>query len=133
MYAQDPGSIPSQCADTVTAVTITPHPNVTAFDPGFRAPRAWRASLGLQHRILGTYTVSADASFARGGSQYGFRDLNLVATPRVTRPDEANPPVYVPADSIVSTPRALRSTDPRVHPEVGQGVVSGSDPPSGTA
>ncbi len=132
MYAQDPGSIPSQCADTVTAVTITPHPNVTAFDPGFRAPRAWRASLGVQHRILGTYTVSADASYARGVSQYGFRDLNLITTARFTVPDEANRPVYVPAGAIVPTTGALGSTDSRVDPEFGQVVMIGSDLQSDT-
>jgi hypothetical protein len=131
-YAQDPGGIPSQCADTVTAVTITPHPNVTAFDPGFGAPRAWRASLGLQHRLLGTYTLSADASYARGVSQYGFRDLNLVPTPRFTVPDEASRPVYVPADSIVSTTGTLSSTDSRLHPEFGQVVMIGSDLQSDT-
>src|SRR5439155_979798 len=53
-YLQDPSSIPSQCTDSVDAVTITPHPNVTVFDPGFVAPRAWRASLGVQRRIWGT-------------------------------------------------------------------------------
>jgi hypothetical protein len=127
LYAQDPSSIPSQCADTTAAAMITPHPNVTAFDPGFGAPRAWRASLGLQHRILGTYTVSLDASYARGVSQYGFRDLNLVTAPRFTVPDEANRPVYVPADSILPATGALSSTASRVHAEFGHVLVIGSD------
>src|SRR5205823_9380116 len=106
--AQDPATSPAQCVDTATTVTITPHPNATVFDPGYAAPHAWRASLGVQRRVRGTYTVSADASYARGRSQYGFRDLTLVATPRLTLPDEANRPVYVPADSIVPTTRAPR-------------------------
>src|SRR5712691_6954654 len=55
-YVQDPATIPSQCVDTATAVTISPHPNATVFDPGYAAPRAWRASLGLQRRVFGTYT-----------------------------------------------------------------------------
>src|SRR5207302_1337926 len=50
-YAQDPATIPSQCVDTATAVTITPHPNATVFDPGYTAPHAWRASLGVQQRV----------------------------------------------------------------------------------
>src|SRR5438309_4185060 len=57
-YAQDLATIPSQCVDTATAVTITPHPNATVFDPGYGAPHAWRASLGVQRRVPGTYTVS---------------------------------------------------------------------------
>src|SRR5439155_304274 len=108
-YAQNPLSIPSQCVDTATAVTISPRPNATVFDPGYIAPRAWRASLGLQQQLAGTYTLTVDASYARGVHQYGFRDLNLVATPRFTLPDEAGRPVYVPADSIVSATGALNS------------------------
>src|SRR5204863_123476 len=68
-YAQDPATIPAQCVDTATTVTITPHPNATVFDPGYAAPHAWRASLGVQRRVRGTYTVSVDASYARGRSE----------------------------------------------------------------
>jgi len=131
-YLQDPAAIPSQCTDTANAVTITPHPNVTAFDPAFAAPRAWRASLGVQRRILGTYTVSLDASYARGMSQYGFRDLNLVTTPAFTLANEGNRPVYVPADSIIPGTGALSSTDARRYPQVGQVLVVGSDLQSDT-
>ncbi len=126
-YAQDPATIPAQCVDTATTVTITPHPNVTAFDPAYAAPHAWRASLGVQRRVRGTYTVSVDASYARGRSQYGFRDLNLVAAPRFTLPDEANRPVYVPADSIVPTTGALSLQQSRVDPRFGQVIAIGSD------
>src|SRR5207245_8337883 len=42
-YAQDPSTIPSQCVDTATTVTITPRPNVTVFAPDYAAPRARRA------------------------------------------------------------------------------------------
>jgi len=131
-YLQDPSSIPSQCTDSVDAVTITPHPNVTVFDPGFVAPRAWRASLGVQRRIWGTYTVSLDASYARGMSQYGFRDLNLVTTPAFTLTNEGNRPVYVPADSIIPTTGALSSVDSRRYPQFGQVLVIGSDLQSDT-
>ena len=126
-YAQDPATIPSQCVDTATAVTITPHPNATVFDPGYTAPHAWRASLGVQQRVRGTYTVSVDASYARGRSQYGFRDLNLVGTPRFTLPDEANRPVYVPADSIIPASGALSSQQSRVDARFGQVIAIGSD------
>jgi len=126
-YAQDLATIPSQCVDTATAVTITPHPNATVFDPGYTAPHAWRASLGVQQRVRGTYTVSVDASYARGRSQYGFRDLNLVGTPRFTLPDEANRPVYVPADSIIPASGALSSQQSRVDPRFGQVIAIGSD------
>ena len=132
LYMQDPAAIPTQCTDSASAVTITPQPNVTVFDPGFTAPRAWRGSLGVQRRIHGTYTVSLDASYARGMSQYGFRDVNLVSTPAFTLADERNRPVYVPADSIVATTGALSSVDSRLHPAFGQVLVIGSDLQSDT-
>src|SRR5207244_10877956 len=100
-YAQDPSTISSQCTGAA-AVTVAPHPNVTAFAPDFGAPRARRASLALLHRFgSSNYWVTLEGSYARGVSQYGFRDLNLVATPRFTLDDEAGRPVDVPADSIV--------------------------------
>src|SRR3989442_1531918 len=126
-YAQDPATIPSRCVDTASAVTISPRPNATVFDPGYAAPRAWRASLGLQQQLPGAYTVTVDASYSRGVQQYGFRDLNLVATPQFTLPDEGGRPVYVPADSIVPTTGALTSLDSRAHPQFGQVIAIGSD------
>ena len=127
VYTQDPSTIPGRCADTSSTVTITPHPNVTAFAPDYAAPHAWRASLGVQRRLFHAFTVSLDASYARGTSQYGFRDVNLVATPRFTLPDEGGRPVYVPADSIVPATGALGFTASRVHSEFGQVLVIGSD------
>jgi len=126
-YAQDPATIPSRCVDTASAVTISPRPNATVFDPGYAAPRAWRASLGLQQQLPGAYTLTVDASYSRGVQQYGFRDLNLVATPQFTLSDEGGRPVYVPADSIVPTTGALTSLDSRAHPQFGQVIAIGSD------
>ena len=131
-YLQDPATIPSQCVDTVTAVTITPRPNVVVFDPAFGAPRAWRGSLGVQRRIHDTYTVSVDASYARGVSQYGFRDLNLDTVPAFTLPAESNRPVYVPAASIVPATGALSSAASRLNTGFGQVLEINSDLQSDT-
>src|SRR5205823_11955323 len=65
--------------------------------------------------------------YARGVSQYGFRDLNLVSAPRFTLPDEADRPVYVPADSIVPTSGALSVLNSRVNPQFGQVLAISSD------
>ncbi|HTC24050.1 MAG TPA: TonB-dependent receptor, partial [Gemmatimonadales bacterium] len=119
-YLQDPSAIPGDCTDTVTTVAVTPHPNVTVLDPGFSAPRAWRASLGIQRPILGTFSLSVDASWARGVSQYGFRDLNLATAPAFTLAAEGNRPVYVPASAIVPTTGALSPENARIDPAFGQ-------------
>src|SRR5207253_8849731 len=108
------------CADRGGSVAPSPHRNVTAFARDYAPRHAWRAALGVQRRLLHAFTVSLDASYARGSSQYGFRDLNLVATPRFTLPDEAARPVYVPVDSIVPATGALSVTASRVHPEYGE-------------
>ncbi len=133
LYGQDPSTIPTQCTDTATAVTLTATPSVTAFAPGFAAPRARRASLSLLHRFgSSNYWVTLEGNYARGVSQYGFRDLNLVATPRFTLPDEADRPVYVPVDSIVPTTGAVSSVGSRIHPEFGNVLLVGSDLQSDT-
>src|SRR5881296_3028292 len=121
-----------QRAVTGSSVAISPHPNVTAFARDYAPPHAWRASLGVQRRLLHAFTVSLDASYARGSSQYGFRDLNLVAAPHFTLTDEAARPVYVPVDSIVPATGALGVTASRVHPEFGEVLVIGSDLQSDT-
>jgi len=126
-YVQNAAAIPTECVDTVTTVAITPSPNVTVFDPGFTAPRAWRASLGLQRPVLGTFSVSVDASYARGVSQYGFRDLNLAATPAFTLPAEGGRPVYVPVGAVVPATGALSMANSRVDPQFGQVLEIESD------
>ena len=119
-YLADPASIPSQCQDAVTTVAITPSPNAAVFDPGFTAPRAWRGSLGIQRRLLGTLMASLDATYARGVSQYGFRDLNLAPAPGFTLPAEGNRPVYVAVADVVPATGALSSVDSRLDARFGE-------------
>jgi hypothetical protein len=131
-YAQDPSTAPTQCTDSAGGVTITAHPDVTVFAPDFTAPRARRASLGLVQRLHGNYWVTLEGSYARGVSQYGFRDVNLNPTPRFSLPDEAGRPVYVAADSIVPASGAVSSNGSRLHPEFGKVLVIRSDLQSDT-
>ncbi len=126
-YAADPGTIPDACTGGVSGVTLTPNPNVALFAPGFTAPRAWRASLGLQKNLTQILRFSVDAGYTRGTSQYGFRDLNLVATPAFTVPDEGGRPVYVPAGTIDPARGAVPFTASRVDTALGQVIEVGSD------
>ena len=125
-YEANPAAIPSRCADSTSGAAAAPRPGVTTFDPRFTAPHAWRASLGVMRRV-GAFSLTVDASYARGKSQYGFRDLNLTGTARFTLPDEANRPVYVPADSIVPSTGAVSLTASRAHPEFGRVLLIRSD------
>ncbi len=99
-YVSDPGWIPTECTGPAAPERIA-RPNVTVFDPGFGAPRAWRGSLGVSRRLLDQrVNVSLDASFARGVSQMGTTDLNLVPTPGFTLAEEGNRPVFVSPAAI---------------------------------
>ena len=100
-YAADPSTIPTSCASAVPDAPTTALPSVAAFNPNFGSPRAWRASLGVQRRILDRFGLSLDASYARGVNLYGFQDVNLVTQPSFTLANEGNRPVYVPAATIV--------------------------------
>jgi Carboxypeptidase regulatory-like domain len=126
-YAADPGAIPDACTGGVSGLTSTPNPNVALFAPGFTAPRAWRASLGLQKNLTQILRLSVDAGYTRGTSQYGFRDLNLVATPAFTVGDEGGRPVYVPAGTIDAATGAVPFTASRVDTALGQVIEVGSD------
>ncbi len=97
-YIQDPASIPTACLGGGSDQLPTRSPQVTVFDPSFGAPRAWRASLGAQHRT-GMWTVGLDFSFARGVSQSGYTDRNL-GNQQFTLAAEGDRPVFVPAGLI---------------------------------
>src|SRR5207302_936529 len=130
-YEASPAAIPAHCADSTNGAPAAARPDVSTFDPRFTAPHAWRASLGVMRR-LGDFSVTVDASYARGKSQYGFRDLNLVGAPGFTLSNEADRPVYVPADSIVPSTGAVSLTASRAHPEFGRVMLIRSDLESDT-
>jgi len=105
-YLADPSTIPSTC-NGGTPVFANQRRNVTVFDPDFEAPRAWRASLGLNRRFWDRYSFSVDAGYARGVAQTSANDLNLDTVPEFTLRNEGNRPVYAPANAIVPTTGAV--------------------------
>ena len=126
-YAQDPSAIPTDCASATPIAPSTALPNVAAFNPNFGAPRAWRASLGVQRRILDRFGVSLDASYARGVSLYGFQDVNLASQPSFTLASENDRPVYVPTSSIVPGTGAVDFSQSRAVPSLGHVIEIGSN------
>ena len=124
-YAADPASIPAGCLPGGPAVSTTA-PNALIFGHGFKAPRAWRASLGVQRSVTQRIRVSLDGSYARGVSQTGFADLNLDDTPRFALSSEGNRPVFVDAGQIDPATGALGFTSSRVDPAFGQVIEANS-------
>ncbi len=121
-YLADPSTIPTQCplVPSPGLPVRDPVPNVTVFDPDFGAPRAWRASLGASRRLLDSrVNISLDASYARGVSQTGSTDLNLVAEPRFRLASEGNRPVFVDVTAINTQTGAIALSSSRVTPSFG--------------
>jgi hypothetical protein len=128
IWSGDEAGIPTTCAGgTLNAPPITARPNVTVFDQNFGAPRAWRGSLGAQRRIFDRMQLSVDANYARGVNQYGFRDLNLDATPRFALGAEGGRPVFASPGAIVPTTGAVSILSSRVAPQFGQVIAVGSN------
>ena len=120
-YLSDPSTIPATC-NGGTPIFANARRNVTIFDPGFEAPRAWRGSLGMTRRFWDRYTFSVDAGYARGVAQTGQTDLNLDTVPKFTLANEKNRPVYAPVGAIVPTTGAVSVFGSRLYPQFG--VVS---------
>ncbi|HJP59670.1 MAG TPA: carboxypeptidase regulatory-like domain-containing protein [Gemmatimonadaceae bacterium] len=117
-YMSDPSTIPMTCNGGVS-IFANQRRNVTVFDPAFSAPRAWRASLGLNRRFWDRYSFSIDAGYALGLSQTGQTDINLDTSPKFTLADENNRPVYAPANTIIPATGAVPILASRLHPEFG--------------
>jgi hypothetical protein len=126
-YFLNPAAIPERCADGGNLFVPTGVPSVTLFDRDFQAPRAWRASLGAQRRFFERYNLTVDLSYSRGVAQTGYRDLNLVDSPRFTIDAEGGRPVYVPAATIVPGSGVTNLLGSRKHPEFSQVLNVGSD------
>src|SRR3954470_17487244 len=117
-YLADASTIPSTC-NGGSPIFANQRRNVTVFDPGFQAPRAWRASLGLNRRFWERYSFSIDAAYARGVAQSSSIDMNLDTVAKFTLANESNRPVYAPATAIVPTTGAVSVLGSRLYPQFG--------------
>ncbi len=120
-FITDPSAVPAICNGS-SQVFGNERRNITVFSSDFAAPRAWRGSLGISRRFAERYSISLDASFARGVSQTSARDLNLDTSPKFTLLAEGGRPVYAPVASIVPATGAISLTGSRIAPRFG--VVS---------
>lgn len=117
-YRQDPSAIPTSCVSG-GGPGFTTARNVTVFGSDFGAPRAWRASLGLQKTLAGLIRFSVDGNYSHGVNQTGYRELNLRSVPAFTLASEANRPVYTPAAEIFPLTGAVGFTGSRADSSFG--------------
>jgi len=131
MFRQDTSAIPATC--TGPPARIDPSaPAAAVFAPDYGAPKAWRASLGVQRNLTALLRVSVGFNYARGVDQYGFKDLNLRTDGGFTLPGEANRPVFVDPALIVPETGAITSRASRVDSSYAQVLEIGSDLASDT-
>jgi len=117
-YLADPSTIPTSCNGGIP-IFANQRRNVTVFDPNFEAPRAWRASFGLNRRFWDRYSFSLDAGYARGIAQTSTIDINLDTVAKFTLSNEGNRPVYAPANAIVPASGAVSTLGSRLYPQFG--------------
>lgn len=128
LYAANPASIPTVCADGGGGSTpfSNQRPNVTTFDPDFGAPRSWRASLGVQRRMFERLNVNLNLSYALGVGLYGVRDLNFDPTPRFSLASEGGRPVFVDPAVIVPGTGVVNNLGSRIEDTYGSVFAVGS-------
>lgn len=98
LYAQDPSSIPTQCA-TGGGLLAESAPSVTLIDPKFDVPHSWRASLDWATSTH-NWIVRLGALASYDLSQPGVIDANFAGQRQMTLASEGGRPVFVPAASI---------------------------------
>jgi len=130
-FIADRANVPENCTGASQQLGNTRR-NVTVFGEDFGAPRAWRASLGLNRRFAERYNLSLEGSFALGVSQTGAADLNLNTIPRFAIASEGGRPVYVPVTSIVPATGAVGLAGSRLDPRFGVVTRVNSDLESST-
>ncbi len=125
-YDADGNSIPTTCNGPSTPRSVRA-PSATVFENSFRAAKSWRGSLGIQRNLTSLLRLSVNASYARGVSQYGFRDLNLNTNAGFQLPSEQGRPVFVDPALVVPSTGAVRLSDSRINTEFSQVLDIGSD------
>ena len=109
---------PTACADGTTGSTFSlAQPLVRVFDPSFRPPESWRASVGVSGiRVPGKWLASLNGGFGYNVNGQSAIDLNLRRTPSFQLPGEANRPVYVPVEAIVPASGSISPGASRISP-----------------
>lgn len=117
-YAQDPSTIPTQCAGGTFGIA-----EVNAFDKNFRQSSAWKSNIGYDRLVAPDWRVGVEAVYSLLRDQYVAQDVNLNTTPRFTI--EGGIPVYAPATAINGSGR-FNATGSRVNPAFNQVALQGS-------
>jgi len=117
-YMLDPGLIPTQCLGGETPVFSDAAPSVQLFDPGYTAPKTWRANLAYSSQFGKYLTYSIEGLYSLNVNQPGRVDVNFGNVPRFTLADEGRP-VFVGSGSIVGNSGSISTVGARISPSFG--------------
>ena len=118
-FADDPGSIPSQCADGSSALAERA-PAVTLIDPGYDVPRSWRASLDWSTNLMPSVLIRLGGLASYDLSQPGLVDANFAGVPRFNLASEGDRPVYVSPSGIDPGSGSVSASESRLSNEFGR-------------
>lgn len=118
LYATDPASIPSACADG-TSIFSSLAPTATLFSRGYGSPRTWRASLGVGKSLTPLWGVRANLLLSRGSNLPTAVDRNLLPSAGFTLPGEDGRPVYVGPASIDAGTGGIAPGESRINQSLG--------------
>lgn len=118
-------SPPNACTDG-SGVLGERAPSVALLDPGFDAPRSWRATLGWESRF-GALRTRLDALGSYDLSQPGTVDANFSGMQRFTLEGEGNRPVFVSPASIDAASGAVSPVEARTSDAFGRVAMRTSD------
>jgi len=105
-YAQNPSTIPTQCAGGAFGIA-----EVNAFDSDFRQASAWKSNLGYDRLVAKDWRVGVEAVYSVLRDQYVAEDINLNTTPYFTI--EGGIPVFAPTTAINTTSGRFNATGSR--------------------
>ncbi len=117
LYAANPSSIPSQCADgTAGTVFASTAPNVTFYSKDYQERKSIRGNLQWNGPVLkNRFNATVDFTGGVNMNASSFVDLNFAPTVKFSLADEANRPVYVANSSIVPTTGAIAVRDAKIN------------------
>jgi hypothetical protein len=121
LYVQDPGAVPTMCADGGTGVPsalASRAPSVTLVSADQQLPSSLRLDLAYRAQLARTVNANVRYMYSRGFGLWGYRDLNLDESRTFTLGSE-NRPFFGDPSGIVPATGAVSMATSRVHDEFG--------------
>lgn len=120
LYLSNPDAIPDECADGSSGGELLSlrAPTVSLINPEQRMPASLRAELGYRTRLPLSLNANLRYSYVRGMGLWGYYDINLDESERITLGNEGRP-FFGNAGAIVPGTGQTTLAASRVHSEFG--------------